>query len=335
MSTYILVDANNMFHRSKHVSGGDLTIKIGLALHVSLNAMKAMWKKFNGGHVVVCLEGRSWRKAIYPQYKAHRKVTADLRTAKEKEDDQLMFEAFNEFCEFLREKTNVTVLQSQGIEADDWIARWIQLHPEDNHVIVSNDSDFIQLLSDNVTIYNPLDERTITTNAIYDNKGKKLEFIIGSNSKLKVGKVNESFVPEENWWKRALFVKCVRGDPGDGIMSAYPGVRMKRIDEAYEDKQQSFLWNSLMLQTFTDHEGNTVKVIDAYKRNVELIDLTQQPDEIKQLMDTIIEEAVSAQPKQGVGVWFLRFCNQMSLVNIGKNPQEYSQMLAVSYKDSK
>lgn len=336
MSTYILVDANNMFHRSKHVSGHDLTIKIGMALHVTLNAMKAMWKKFEGGHVVVCLEGSSWRKQIYPRYKAHRRVQEDLRTAKEKEEDQLIFEAFNEFCAFLKEKTNVTVLQSKGVEADDWIARWIQLHPEDNNVIVSNDSDFIQLLGDNVTLFNPIEERTITKDAVLDKKGKKLEFTVTNYGKLKVGKANESFVPESNWWKKALFFKCVRGDAGDGIMSAYPGVRQPRIDEAYGDiDTRGFLWNKLMLNTFTDHEGNEVRVLDAYKRNIELVDLTQQPDEIKGLMDSMILEAVERPARQGVGIWFLRFCNQMSLVNIGKNPNEYSQMLGTTYKDAR
>lgn len=336
MSVYVLVDANNMFHRSKHVSSGDITIKIGLALHVTLNAMKSMWKKFGGGHIVVCLEGSSWRKAVYPSYKAHRKVQADLRTSKEKEDDALLFEAFNEFCEFLKKQTNVTVLQSKGIEADDWIARWIQTHPEDQHVIISNDSDFIQLLSPNVTLYNAVEERTVTPEAVYDSRDRKLEFSVTNSGKLKIGKPNDNFIPPKDWWKHALFTKCLRGDAGDGVMSAYPGVRQTRINEAYEDmNSRGFLWNKVMLHTFTDHNGDEIKVLDAYKRNVQLIDLTQQPDEIKELMDMIILEETKKTPNSGVGIWFLRFCNKMSLINISKNPNDYSQMLSVPYRRSK
>ena len=61
--TYILVDSLNMFFRAKHVGGGkDIDMRVGMAMHIMFNSIKKCWRDFNGSHVVMCLEGRSWRK---------------------------------------------------------------------------------------------------------------------------------------------------------------------------------------------------------------------------------------------------------------------------------
>ena len=64
------------------------------------------------------------------------------------------------------------MLQNPEAEADDMIARWVQLHPKEKHIIVSSDSDFYQLISDNVQMYNGITDTTITNEGYYDGKGK-------------------------------------------------------------------------------------------------------------------------------------------------------------------
>ena len=66
---------------------------------------------FSGSHVVFCLEGRSWRKDFYEPYKKNRKVVADKRTEREKEEDDFWWEAFDRFRTFVKENTNCTVLR--------------------------------------------------------------------------------------------------------------------------------------------------------------------------------------------------------------------------------
>ena len=87
----------------------------------------------------------------------------------------------------------------------------------------------------------------------------------------------------------------MRGDPSDNIFSAYPGVRTKStknkigLTEAFEDKnKQGYAWNNLMLQRWTDPEGNEHRVVDDYNRNCMLVDLTKQPAELKQEFDDVI-----------------------------------------------
>ena len=83
--TYILVDSLNMFFRAKHVGGGkDIDMRVGMAMHIMFNSIKKCWRDFNGDHVVMCLEGRSWRKDFYTPYKANRKVTMNKRSVREK-----------------------------------------------------------------------------------------------------------------------------------------------------------------------------------------------------------------------------------------------------------
>ena len=146
---YVLVDTANTFFRARHVVRGELDIKVGMAFHITFNSLKKAWNDFDADHIVFCLEGRSWRKDFYEPYKANRKVLMDSRTPKEQEDDELYFEAYDDMVNFFVEKTNMSVIRCETAEADDMIARWIQLHPDVDHVIVSSDSDFYQLLNNN------------------------------------------------------------------------------------------------------------------------------------------------------------------------------------------
>ena len=64
--TFILIDLNNLIHRAKHATQhGDVSIKIGMSMHILFNSISKMWKKFKGTHVVFCLDGKSWRREVY------------------------------------------------------------------------------------------------------------------------------------------------------------------------------------------------------------------------------------------------------------------------------
>lgn len=326
--SYILVDAANMFYRSRHVVRGDIDTKVGMALHIMFSSVYKAWRDLGGSHVVFCFEGRSWRKDFYPPYKAQRKEQRDQMTQVESEEDAAFFEVFDDFMAFLHEQTNVTVLKANGCEADDFIARWIQTHPDDDHVIVSSDSDFYQLLTPRVSQYNGITNQHITVDGVFDDKGRPVK-------DKKTGEHKQ--IGEPGW---LLFEKCIRGDKSDNIFPAYPGARKKGSKnkigmlEAYADKEgMGFNWNNFMLQRWTDHEDNEHVVRDDYKRNVQLIDLTKQPDEIKAVLDESIVEAVQAEHKHQVGLRFMRFCGKYNLVRIGEKAQEHSAYLGASYAE--
>lgn len=319
--TFILVDTANTFFRARHVIKGDADTKLGMAMHITLNAIKKAWQDFDGAHVVFCLEGRSWRKDHYAPYKRNRQVTRAAMTQKEQEEDKLFWETFDKFKEFISTKTNCTVLQHPQLEADDLIAGFIQSHPDADHVIISTDSDFAQLIAPNVKQYNGVAETLTTHTGIFDKKGR---MVIDSKTK------EPKSIPDPEW---LLFEKCIRGDTSDNVFSAYPGVRKTKMKEAFEDRNsKGFAWNNLMLQRWVDHEGKEHKVLDDYNRNVQLIDLSAQPTAIK----TIIKETIDIQttdPKNvdQVGIRLLKFCNLFDLQRVADNIQQYAQPFQAKY----
>lgn len=319
MTTYILVDTANTFFRSRHVVRGDIDTKIGMALHITFASILKAWRDFKADHVVFCLEGRSWRKDFYEPYKRNR---ADARAAlspREVEEDTAFWEIFDEFKDYVTNKTNCTVLHNPVLEADDLIAGWIQNHPEDKHIIISTDGDFAQLISPTVTQYNGVANVTITHEGYFDEKGKPVIDKKTNQPKL---------APNPEW---LLFEKCMRGDTSDNVFAAYPGVRTKGtknkvgLTEAFADKNhKGFSWNNMMLQRWTDHNGVEHRVLDDYSRNVTLCDLSAQPAHIREQIDSTIKN-VEPKEVQQVGMKLMKFCAKWSLNRIAEQAQQYAE----------
>jgi len=324
---YVLVDTANTFFRARHVIRGDLDTKVGMAFHITLNSIKKAWNDFDADHIVFCLEGRSWRKDFYEPYKRNRQESRDALTESQQEEEKVFWETFDEFKDFVTTKTNCTVLQHPELEADDLIAGWIDYHPDDEHVIISTDGDFAQLISPKVTQYNGVSNTIITHEGYFDDK--KREPIVDK----KTGEPKEA--PNPEW---LLFEKCMRGDTSDNVFSAYPGVRKKGTKnkvgmlEAFADKStKGYNWNNLMLQRWVDHEGVEHRVLDDYNRNVLLCDLRAQPENIKEKIKNTIQE--NAQPKtiQQVGLRLMKFCAIYDMQRISDNAQQYAEPLQARY----
>jgi len=327
MQTYILVDTANMFMRARHVvRGDDMDTKIGMAYHIMFNSINKVWRDQQGSHVVICLEGRSWRKDYYEPYKRNRTAAFQAKTEREQIEDQQFWDAFSELQEFFLNKTNCTVLQHEECEADDFIARWIHNHPGDNHIVVSSDSDYYQLLTNNVKQYNGITGELITVEGVFNDKGNP---VIDKKTK------EPKQIGDPKW---LLFEKCIRGDTSDNIFSAFPGARKKGTKnkvgmlEAFDDRNsKGYNWNNFMLQRWVDHENVEHRVLEDYERNMALIDLTAQPEDIKQKLDASIVEQVQKDKVAQVGIHFMKFCGKYKLDNVSKNATDHAQYLNAAY----
>jgi 5'-3' exonuclease len=325
---YVLLDAANTFARARYVaSRTSPEERAAMAIHLTLTSINYAFKLFNADHLVVALEGRSWRKDFYPKYKAHRKLDESAMTETEIEENKLFWQTYEDFTTFLAEKTNSSVIRCPTAEADDVIARFIALHPDDEHFIISTDTDFVQLLSENVKQYNGVTNNLITLDGYFDDRGRPV-----LDKKTKEPKLLED--PQY-----LLFKKIIRGDPTDNIFSAYPGVREKGtktsvgIKEAFEDKgKQGFKWNNFMLQRWTDHAEVEHKVKDMYERNRTLIDLSAMPDEVREVVDNDIKEQLRTEQVNLVGVKLMKFCAKYELNKISDHVETYSGWLNKTYK---
>jgi 5'-3' exonuclease len=326
---YLLIDTANMFFRARHGAhrASDSWTKLGFALHITLMAVNKVARRFEADHVMFALEGRSWRKDFYKPYKANRAVARGKMTEDEAEEDKLFWETYDHFTKYLAEKTNCSVIRHPTAEADDLIARWIALHPSDEHIVISSDTDFVQLVAPNVKQYNGITDQLITLEGIFDAKGNRVK-----DKKTK----EDLVVPNPEW---LLFEKCMRGDTSDNVFSAYPGVRTKGtkkqvgLTEAFEDRtKKGYSWNNLMLQRWTDHDGVEHKVLDDYERNRTLIDLTAQPADIKAAVDEAIQAQISHKDIGQVGVHFLRFCGKFELTKCSDSAEQFGRWLNETYK---
>lgn len=328
---YALVDTANTFFRARHIASrnSDTWEKIGMALHLSLASVNSAVRRFGINHVVFCLEGRSWRKDFYKPYKANRKLDETAMTEAEVEENKMFWETYEMFTNFLREKTNTSVLRHPNAEADDIIARFIALHPNDNHYILSSDSDYVQLIAENVYQYNGVSNQLIKPTGYYDEKDR---LIVDKKTKIAKELGDPQFL---------LFEKCMRGDATDNVFSAYPGVRTKGsknkvgLTEAFDDRnRQGFNWNNMMLQRWVDHDGVEHRVREDYERNRTLIDLTAQPQEIKDAVDNTIKENVRVKTTPQVGIHFMKFCGKYELTKISEQAETYAKWLNNPYKGS-
>jgi len=326
---YLIIDTANTFFRARHTAfrATDEQEKIEYALHVTLSSINRVYRQYPADHVVFALEGRSWRKDHYEPYKKNRAVTRAAQTATQQKEDQLFWDTYDRFVEYLTQQTNCSVIRHPNAEADDIIARWISLHPNDEHIIISSDTDFVQLLTPNVRQYNGIADELLTVEGIFNSRGQLCRDRRTQQPKQ---------IPDPEW---LLFEKCMRGDPTDNVFSAFPNVRLKSsknkigLLEAFQDRhQRGFAWNNLMLQRWVDHLGVEHRVLDDYHRNRTLIDLTAQPQPIKQAIDEAIQQQIRTQDIGQVGLRFIKFCGKYELIKLSESSDQFSRWLNQKYQ---
>jgi len=338
---FLLIDTYNLFFRSMHTVNETGDMAKGMCLHLMFSMINEACKKFEPDCLIACRDGnKSWRKEYYPMYKANRLEKLQERTPSEIEQQEALKDLFeNEFLPFIDNKTNIPLLSEYMAEADDLIAHFIKLHPNDVCIILSTDNDFVQLLNDNVFIYNSMEDRLITNKAILDAKSNKpLQFV------LKEGKVSvpkdqpkevTELVPSDDWVEYALFMKCVRGDKSDNIFSAYPGVREKStknkvgIRDAFLDRNtKGFNWTTFMNSSWQDPFGNKHIVKEDYEKNKHIIDLNEYKN--KELDDYIMNK-LNEPKKNMAGITLEMFFSKWNLEMLKRNLGTFSKYYQQGY----
>ena len=133
-----------------------------LVRHMVLNSLRGINKKFRKdyGELVIASDGKhSWRKQIFPNYKANRKKNREQSG----HDWETIFDVINRIKSELKEFMPYKLIELETAEADDVIAVLIRKMEKivgPNHakkiLIVSGDKDFIQLHNEWVKQYNPI-----------------------------------------------------------------------------------------------------------------------------------------------------------------------------------
>ena len=304
----LVIDISNIIFRtasvmvSKH-GDGDIDELIGITLHTTFNSVNKWFKKYHPDKFVFAFEGmNNWRKE-YSANKTLRKILYKGNRVKDPTMEHFgeVVQAFKEICET---HTSIICLSEPGTEADDMIAGYVQKYEDDpDHeiIIVSGDKDFIQLL------------RRPNTFLVNSDDGK-----LRNQPNCKI------YYDDVNYF---LFEKCIRGDKGDNVHSAFPRVRETKIKQAYTDDffRLSFMdekWKGIF-----DGQELEVRVGDLFEENRVLMDLWMQPPEIREKIQAGVDRCIASHSKYS-NFHFMRFLGKYKLMSITNSIMKYTDMLA-------
>jgi hypothetical protein len=84
-----------------------------------------------------------------------------------------------------------------------------------------------------------------------------------------------------------------------------------------------------MMSRWTDHNQQEVKVKDRFEHNRILIDLTAQPEVIREYMDqTVLAAYQENKNVSNVGFALLKICGRYQLQNVAENSKEIVEILS-------
>ena len=177
----LLVDFSQIVIGSYMTAAKYSTVDMDVIRPAVLNTLRIYRNKFVSeyGELILCCDDRhTWRKDIFPNYKASRKKTRKVSGI----DWNNLYDCLNQLKDELRYWFPYKLIQVEKAEADDIIAILVNLIHE-RTLILSSDKDFVQLQTFNIRQYSPMQKK---------------------------------FVDSESA-ERSLHEKIVRGDVGDGI----------------------------------------------------------------------------------------------------------------------
>jgi hypothetical protein len=308
MQTYLTLDASNLIYRTffANIKEKD-NITVGMTYHMSFMSLSKFAKKFKADQIVIAFDKpNSWRKqytqdessVTHKIYKGQRRQNLSTQEMKKLEE---LDAHLDELAIIFKDWTGVITLRKQDLEADDLIAGFTQQFKDDKHIIVSSDKDFMQLLGGNVQLIDPMTE-----------KARNL--------------ADFDYDP-----KYFMFEKCFRGDRGDNVQSSYPRLQAKKIQEAYTD---SFKLANIMNHKFVVHEIDSEGKLkdheyttrELFEENQMLMDLTLQPEPVRELITETINEAIANRGKYDK-FKFMRFCSKYELLTILGRIDEFTALL--------
>lgn len=176
MKNVVIIDALNMFLRSYVISPH--LDKKGYPVGGTIGFLKSLQKvsrDFNADEIIVAWdghEGSQRKRSMNKDYKGGRKpVRFNRRMIDLPEDQEAANKGYQQIrlMEYLNQMPVIQLI-ADYTEADDIIAHVVQSNYRSgwNKIIVSSDKDFFQLCDDNVSIYRPIQKKTLDKKAILE-----------------------------------------------------------------------------------------------------------------------------------------------------------------------
>lgn len=267
-SNVLIIDGLNLFIRAFSV----VPIVDDNGYHIGgtsgfIKSLGFLIKSFNPSRLIVTFDGLNGsirRRKLYPEYKENRRLKLEKKFNRfsdvvglEDEAESLRRQLLRlfEYCSLLP----VNVLTIDGIEADDTIAYIAKSYYKDKNsklIVVSTDRDYLQLVNDNITVYNPIRKIVYTPEKVSE------EYNIGNYN--------------------YLLYRVITGDKSDNIPGV-KGIGLKSLMK-YFDFNNPITMNEM----FTICEGQVNSKAKIYSDIINNKDLIELNYKLMQLSDVDI-----------------------------------------------
>lgn len=166
----VILDGYNAIHRCRFNWGGGSAMDVGeyQMVYNFIHLINSTARDFAPDIFYFAIDGRpTARLEIFPEYKANRKKK-DLT-----EEEIAYWDSFKRqkriIVDLCKTAIPVTTVYHPDEEADDLAYKLCKEHSEDDVVVITNDSDYIQIINelDNVRLFNPM-KRTYFEKTSYD-----------------------------------------------------------------------------------------------------------------------------------------------------------------------
>ena len=260
----LIVDSLNIAFRWKHQKVTDFKYDY-------VRTVESLAKSYNAGTIIITADGgSSYRKAIFPEYKANRKEKYAEQTPQEEKEFAMFMAEFSNTLTLLKEK--YPVFQFKGVEADD-IAAYLSLNLDkfnfDECWMISSDRDWDLLITDKVSRFSTVTRKEVTLNTWDEHYDFEVEDYIT--------------------------FKCLTGDKGDNV-PGIPGVGPKRAVQLMEQYGNVFdIYSACPIEGKYKYIESLNENVEQLLTNVELMDLVTYSEEAigeenKQVIDLKLQE---------------------------------------------
>jgi 5'-3' exonuclease len=196
----LVVDSLNLCFRWKHSKSLDFADDF-------INVVKSLQKSYKCSKVLLLSDmgSSTYRKNIYPEYKANRAEKYAQQTEKEAEEFRLFFEEFERTMLLAAEE--LPLLRFKGVEADD-LAAYVVRKAKDYNIyniwLISSDKDWDLLVNEGVSRFSYVTRKEVT----HDNWNMHYDCTLD----------------------QYISIKCLMGDTGDNI-KGIEGIGPKRASD--------------------------------------------------------------------------------------------------------
>jgi DNA polymerase-1 len=273
-SKVLIVDGMNLFIRTfsaiptlnedgQHIGG----------LSGFLKSLAATIRMVNPTRVVVVFDGKGGshrRRKIYSNYKEGRATKSRLNRIvgfEDIDDEQrsMKHQMFRVFSYL--QNLPITIITIDNIEADDVIA-YLTSYFKEKSVILSNDRDFLQLVSDRVNVYLPTKKKMYTPENLLEETGI--------------------------WCENFIIYKSLLGDKSDNI-KGINGIGEKTILKNFPMLSEKTKINLENFVQFCILYDGKLKAMNELKNNIEVFKTNY---EIMQLHDVDIAQTYKSNIRQ-------------------------------------